>query len=275
MYHCDSECANYRSLKICSHTVAVAESNGDLAVFIELFTKKAKPPNITKLALHGMPSGRGRKVKQPPRKRVRKEPVESTVPFQPASITSTPGSTTTSSSTTTLSSSPAMSGLSSTSHDFAAPTAWMGMPSTSHFVSPIQLSHHFQAQFSLTLRLFLSVFRLRTPCPSLSQQQVLFMWFLFLETLVYAQGVIESITNQLKHRMICALGMRSGASLLPLVIHRSLQRRVGDAYYHPCYACIRSQWPYVQPGDISVDEIKEHLLPAHQMFLAEHLGLYV
>ena len=71
------------------------------------------------------------------RKCVRKEPVESTVPFQPASVTSAPGSTSTSSSTITSSSSPAMmSGLSSASHDLAAPTALMGMPSTSHFVSP-------------------------------------------------------------------------------------------------------------------------------------------
>ena len=54
----------------------------------------------------------------------------------------------------------------------------------------------------------------------------------------------------------------------------SLQRRFGNAYYHPFCACIRSRWPYVQSGDISVDKIKEHLLPARQMFLAEHLGLY-
>lgn len=44
MYQFDGECANYRSLKICSHTVAVAESNGELAAFVALFTKKAKPP---------------------------------------------------------------------------------------------------------------------------------------------------------------------------------------------------------------------------------------
>ena len=52
MRHCDSECPNYQSLKICSHTVAVAEPNGELGAFIKLFTKKANPLNITKLALH-------------------------------------------------------------------------------------------------------------------------------------------------------------------------------------------------------------------------------
>lgn len=58
------------------------------------------------------------------------------------------------------------------------------------------------------------------------------MWFLFLETLVYAQGVIESITNQLKHHMICALGMKSGASLLPLLIHRSREDLVTPTTTH-------------------------------------------
>ena len=59
MYHCDNDCANYKSLKICSHTVAVAEVNGELKQFIEVFTNKRRRPNLTKLALHGMPAGRG------------------------------------------------------------------------------------------------------------------------------------------------------------------------------------------------------------------------
>ena len=35
LYSCDQECANYRSLKVCSHTV-VAETNRELATFAEL-----------------------------------------------------------------------------------------------------------------------------------------------------------------------------------------------------------------------------------------------
>ena len=67
-------------MKICSHTVAAAEVNGELKQFIDNFTKKKRQPNLTKLALHGMPAGRGRKGGQPPRKRVHKETVDSTVP---------------------------------------------------------------------------------------------------------------------------------------------------------------------------------------------------
>ena len=29
-YHCDSECANYQSLKMCSHVVVVAQVSGEL-----------------------------------------------------------------------------------------------------------------------------------------------------------------------------------------------------------------------------------------------------
>ena len=49
-----------------------------------------------------------KKGQPPPCKHVLKEPVKSTIPFQPASVTSTQGGTTTSSSITTFSSSPAM-----------------------------------------------------------------------------------------------------------------------------------------------------------------------
>ena len=82
-YHCDADCVNYRSMKLCSHVVAVAEVNGELSEFVETFSRKQQHPNYTRLALHGMPAGRGRKGQQSPRKRVRKEPLESSKAFQP------------------------------------------------------------------------------------------------------------------------------------------------------------------------------------------------
>ena len=88
LFHCDSECANYRSLKMCSHVVAVAQVNEELFDFVELFAKKKQQPNLTRLAVHGMPTGRGRKGQQPPRKKARKQPIESSAPFQPCAGTS-------------------------------------------------------------------------------------------------------------------------------------------------------------------------------------------
>ena len=74
-FKCDTECINFKSLGLCSHTIAVAEYNKRLPEFLMEFQKTNKSPNFTVLALHGMPSGRGRKGSVAPRKRKKKEPV--------------------------------------------------------------------------------------------------------------------------------------------------------------------------------------------------------
>jgi hypothetical protein len=69
-YTCDKACGNWNSLSICSHTVAVAEMNGDLSKFVSWFVKAKKKPSVSKLVLTGMPKGRGRKGgKQPQSKK--------------------------------------------------------------------------------------------------------------------------------------------------------------------------------------------------------------
>ena len=74
-FTCDN-CPNYKSLGICSHTVAVAETNGMLHDFITWFRKsKNVTPNLTKLLTSDMPQGRGRKGGKCPRKR-KNTPVE-------------------------------------------------------------------------------------------------------------------------------------------------------------------------------------------------------
>ena len=74
-FKCDDECLNFKLTGICSHTVAVAHLNNSLQQFISWFTKAKKKPNFTKVAVHDMPAGRGRKGTQAPRKRKKQEPV--------------------------------------------------------------------------------------------------------------------------------------------------------------------------------------------------------
>ena len=76
-FNCD--CANNRSLGICSHVVAVAEVNGKLKQFIELYRKAKKMPSLTKLATSDMPKGRGRKGGRVPRKKQTKTPIATRV----------------------------------------------------------------------------------------------------------------------------------------------------------------------------------------------------
>ena len=66
---CDSNCPQWSSSKICSHTVAVAEKNNCLQNFINWYIRSAPQVNITNLAMAGMPSGRGKKKNQVQRKR--------------------------------------------------------------------------------------------------------------------------------------------------------------------------------------------------------------
>ena len=62
-YECDNKCPHFKSIKLCSHTVAVSEVNGELREFISWFkTKKGSDsPNLMQLGMHAMPAGAGRK----------------------------------------------------------------------------------------------------------------------------------------------------------------------------------------------------------------------
>ena len=70
-YVCDSACLQWASSQICSHTIAAAESNGELASFLQWYTKCAESPNISTLAMSGLPRGRGKKGGKPKRQRAK------------------------------------------------------------------------------------------------------------------------------------------------------------------------------------------------------------
>ena len=60
-YVCDKSCANWNSLRICSHTVAVVELNRDLSLFVSWLIKAKRRPSLSKLVVTNMPDGRGKK----------------------------------------------------------------------------------------------------------------------------------------------------------------------------------------------------------------------
>ena len=84
-FSCDSDCPNFKSFGICSHIVAVAEVN---QMLLDCFKKQKKIPNMSALAKAGMPTGRGRKGGEPPRKRNKCTPPETRVPFNPTTCSS-------------------------------------------------------------------------------------------------------------------------------------------------------------------------------------------
>ncbi len=70
-YKCDSNCLNWVSSGLCSHSLAVAEMNGDVVTFLNWYKSSTEQPNITSVAMTGLPSGRGRKGGNPKRVRSR------------------------------------------------------------------------------------------------------------------------------------------------------------------------------------------------------------
>ena len=69
VFSCESSCPNWKSIGICSHSVAVAQVNGKLEDFISAVKKKKKSPNVTALVTSTMPKGHGLKGGVPPRTR--------------------------------------------------------------------------------------------------------------------------------------------------------------------------------------------------------------
>ena len=70
-YVCGNNCQQWASSQICSHVLAAAECNNELHSFLEWYTMCAKDPNISTLALSGLPHGRGRKGGRAKRQRSR------------------------------------------------------------------------------------------------------------------------------------------------------------------------------------------------------------
>ena len=70
-YCCDNNCIQWCSSKICAHTVASVELNGDISKFLQWYGNNHQSPNITEVANFGLPAGRGCKGGIAKRKRTK------------------------------------------------------------------------------------------------------------------------------------------------------------------------------------------------------------
>ena len=64
------KCLHFKSIQICSHTIAAAEVNGDLIIILQWFSNRGRQaPNFSKLSTHVMPAGASKKGGHPARKK--------------------------------------------------------------------------------------------------------------------------------------------------------------------------------------------------------------
>lgn len=72
-FKCYTKCPMYATYKLCSHTIAVAETNGKLAEFLNWIIKQKCTVNLTNVSMTGMPKGAGQKGGVPKYTRKRKK----------------------------------------------------------------------------------------------------------------------------------------------------------------------------------------------------------
>lgn len=68
-YMCSNSCIQFKSQKICSHTLAAATDNGELSEFLDIFLSKGTQTNLTTLATANVSRNSGKKPGQTSRKR--------------------------------------------------------------------------------------------------------------------------------------------------------------------------------------------------------------
>lgn len=83
-YACDDECPQYKSAKVCSHTLATAVVNDRLNSLVSSFDKVKRAPNLTKLVTTTMPKGRGCKGSKAPTKHRPSVPVQHCFELNPS-----------------------------------------------------------------------------------------------------------------------------------------------------------------------------------------------
>ena len=66
---CDNNCMHFCTFKLCSHVLAVADKNGCLQSFLNIYNKKKVSPNISALANANLPNNRGKKPTKATQKR--------------------------------------------------------------------------------------------------------------------------------------------------------------------------------------------------------------
>ena len=86
-YLCDSNCPQWMSSQICSHTLAVVEQNSELLKFLDWYVRLSQGPDLSSLALSGLPKGRGQKGGKPKRQRSRSTtPAPDNYSFRPGLV---------------------------------------------------------------------------------------------------------------------------------------------------------------------------------------------
>ena len=63
-FSCDEQCLSYKSMKVCSHTLAIAMKTDSVKEFVKAYCSRKRKPNFAALAEAGKPHTTGKKPKR-------------------------------------------------------------------------------------------------------------------------------------------------------------------------------------------------------------------
>lgn len=264
-FSCDSSCPNFKSMGLCSHSVAVAEINGQLAQFISA-KKRKKSPNVTSLLTTSMPRGRGRKGGVAPR--TRKAPQVATTRIEMNISNTTPSVT-----VAPQSASPHQPGYSDQGSYFSPSTAVV-----SPYTSVHSTYYGTQQPYPLSPQEFgYSSFHSPPYRPPAFVPQ-------YQPTIPFTLGFI---TGNISSCFGCkSKYVKSPQPPADLCIkHKDWrefvspssgtpQSKFGNVYYHSKPECVWMRCSYFQPSDLTVPpEVAERLNSIHKQYLSAVFGL--
>ena len=287
---CDNDCPNWKSLNICSHTVAVAESNNCLHEYIDFYRKSKHLPSIPWLVLTGLPTGNGNKGNRVYRKRKTTVSTASTAssittsqPCVGFSASAHVATTTTTYSDYTSSTVPSIAPV---YYQFNRPDFHSPFPGTSYIPTP-PLSYAMQPQPPLlnfnntgggNIRVH-SATQCTTPpatpyWPS-GQSDSMARFCLCFRT-----GNI-SVCNECRNRFdkkttppndLCVQHAEWHAYTSPVTSQP--ESRYGNAYYHANPSCIICKWPSFHPTLLEIpSEMISLLQPDHKTIISSLFGM--
>ena len=263
-FKCDSDCLNFKSLGICSHSVAVVEINQQLQEFVVGFTKSKKQPNFSAVAVHGMPTGRGRKGSQAPRKRKQSQPVTERVD-QIASIQNTQSISGSSNHTLNIHN-PGTVGHIPCSFRSPGPSY---LPCESVWTPPYL---GWYADFPPPPTLMAQdegwyADLQPSPPPPMAQDESPFKLSVISRNISKCSGCGNKYSKPpLPPYDLCVQHSQWRSYTLP---NGDPQSKFSNAYYHVNLPCIRRNWPHFSPADLIISpEMTLKLTPVHKDFLA-------
>jgi hypothetical protein len=253
---------NYKSLAICSHTIAASETNGDLKEFLNYYHSqcKEKPINLFQAAKFDMPRGAGNKGGVPKRRRVKKATIEN-----PTQVTSQ----STLSSQVSSSFSSAMANL----HPCVSPSVMMPTshtPFTTSCNNTLALSQ--QQLYSMpSTSSGMSIF----PAPPAP-----FRLAFISGNISVCQGCRQKFPRNIDGSIIdppyniVIQHEEDRAYKCPST--NAMQTKRGNAYYHLYLPCVQNNWPNFCGNDIQIDDkTKEKLTQSHKELVFYNTGMFI